>query len=103
MQYVCERKHFNKRLFKVGTVVTTDFKESRETGITFIQEEQLPKGKDGKIMFFRPFGEVKEEIGTEKGDDLKCEWCERVLKSKAGKIAHQRICNMNPDLIGLAR
>ena len=90
MQYVCERKHFNRKLYKVG-------------GVYDLAEEQLPKGKDGKVLFFRPLEEAKTEVEVEKGDDCKCEWCERVLKSKAGRMAHQRICNMNPDFIGLSR
>jgi hypothetical protein len=90
MQYVCEKKHFNKRLYKVGMVVD-------------LQEEQLPRNKEGKILFFRPLEEVKVEAEPEKEKDWKCEWCEKVAKSKAGLMAHKRICSMNPDLIGLAR
>ena len=68
-------------------------------------EDQLPKDKAGKIKFFRPLEEVKvvvEEASEEKQEWV-CEWCQRIAKSKAGLMAHKRICSMNPDLIGLSR
>lgn len=91
MQYVCEQTHFNKRLYKVGMVVD-------------LTEDQIPKGKDGKIKFFRPLEEVKPVIDeNDETIDWKCEWCQKIAKSKAGLMAHKRVCNMNPDFIGLSR
>jgi hypothetical protein len=100
MKYVCEKKHFNKRLYKVGMVVD-------------LEDSQLLKDKEGNILYFRPLEKVKpvvepatsdiEEFDKEEEQDYKCEWCEMIAKSKAGLIAHQRNCKLNPDLIGLSR
>jgi hypothetical protein len=90
MQYICERKHFNRKIYKVGHIYD-------------LSDEQLPKGKDGKILYFRPIDEVKPEVEAVENQDFKCEWCEKIAKSKAGLMAHQRTCSLNPDFIGLSR
>jgi hypothetical protein len=89
MEYVCERRHFNKRLFRVGEVVD-------------LQEEQLPKDKNGKVLFFRLLNEVKAEEEIIK-PEVKCDWCEAVYKSDFALRTHKRFCKMNPDLIGISR